>query len=152
MTGLGAMRCRLLTLAVFSSVALAGCSADDVELNGGIFNALGVSGNAQRSEPKLAARAPIVVPPTLDRLPEPGTAPEAAAMDVTASINDPDRKAQVSRAELERQQAEYCRKNYDMAKAMGDASADNAAGPLGPCRPSVLTAIKTWNQGEPAEE
>jgi hypothetical protein len=129
-----------------------GCSMDDVELNGGIFNAIGMGANQEKSaEPKLAARTPLVVPPATDRLPQPGEPPDAQAVDVTAAINDPDRKAVISQAERQRQQEEYCRKNYDLAKAQGDASADSIEGPLGPCRPSVLTAIKKWNEGEDAE-
>ena len=53
------------------------------------------------------------------------------------------------KADLERQQAEYCKKNYEDAKAHGDeTAADLAAGPLGPCRGSVLTAIEKWNKSE----
>jgi hypothetical protein len=96
----------------------------------------------------LAARTPLVVPPSTASLPQPGTPAEAAAVDITAAINDPDRKVIVDQAALEKQQDEYCRKNYDPARAAGDASADSMEGPLGPCRPSVLTAVKKWNGGE----
>ena len=47
-----------------------GCSMDDVQFNGGIFDAVGLSDAARaknRSEPELAGRAPLVVPPSLDR-------------------------------------------------------------------------------------
>ena len=67
---------------------------------------------------------------------------------MTVALDDPDRKIVVSEAEKQKQQDEYCRKNYDPARAAGDASADSIEGPLGPCRPSVLTAIKKWNGGE----
>jgi hypothetical protein len=131
------------------AVAVGGCSLDDVELNGGVFDALGVGANQPKSaEPKLAARTPLVVPPSTASLPQPGTPAEAAAVDVTAAINDPDRKVVVDKAVLEKQQDEYCRKNYDPARAAGDASAASIEGPLGPCRPSVLTAVKKWNGGE----
>ncbi|MBY0226857.1 MAG: hypothetical protein K2Q28_13725 [Hyphomicrobium sp.] len=142
---------RLTRFAVASLVAAAvgGCSLDDVELNGGVFDALGVGANQPKSaEPKLAARTPLVVPPSTASLPQPGTPAEAAAVDVTAAINDPDRKVVVDKAVLEKQQDEYCRKNYDPARAAGDASAASIEGPLGPCRPSVLTAVKKWNGGE----
>jgi hypothetical protein len=127
-----------------------GCSMDDVELNGGVFNALGVGANQPKAEtPKLAARPGIVVPPDITRLPPPGQPAEAQAADIAALVDDPDRKTQVNQAELERQQAEYCEKNYEKAKALGDNNADLATGPLGPCRASVLTAVKKWNGGEP---
>jgi hypothetical protein len=138
-----------MTLAVISAVAIGGCSMDDVELNGGVFDSLGIGSNQPKSaEPKLAARTPLVVPPSTASLPAPGAPPEAVQSDVTVAIDDPDRKIIVTEAEKQRQQDEYCRKNYDPARAAGDASADSIEGPLGPCRPSVLTAVKKWNGGE----
>src|SRR5262245_37807527 len=137
-----------LTLAGLA-VTAGGCTMDDVEFNGGIFNAVGLGGNQTKSdEPKMAARTPLVLPPNAERLPAPGEAPGAAENEI-AALDDPDKKLEVSKAELERQQAEYCKVNYEMAKARGDETgADLATGPLGPCRASVLTAIKKWNQGE----
>jgi hypothetical protein len=134
------------------ALLLGGCAADDIEFNGGLFNMIGLGGNKTKSgEPKMAARAPLVVPPTLDRLPEPGTPPEAAN-DAVAVLNDPDKAAKVSKAELERQQAEYCKKHYELAKAHGDeTAADLATGPLGPCRASVITAIEKWNKEDEEE-
>lgn len=142
----GALLLSVLPLMTF----LGGCAMDDIEFNGGLFNAVGIGGNKVKSaEPKMAARAPLIIPPTVDRVPEPGTPPEAAANDVAAALEDPDKKAQVTKADLERQQAEYCKKNYELAKAHGDETgADLAAGPLGPCRGSVLTAIEKWNKAE----
>lgn len=132
------------------AVGAAGCSMDDVQFNGGIFDAVGLSdsarSNANSGEPKMAERAPLVVPPKLDNLPAPGeAAPDDSRL---AAIHDPDEQAKVSQEELERQQAEYCEKNYHLPKSAGDDSADSVEGPLGPCRPSILTSIKKWNSGE----
>ncbi len=139
-----------LAIAAAAAVAVGGCSLDDVELNGGVFDALGVGANQPKaSEPKLAAR----------------TAPGGAALDCQFAStwrsrrsrrrgrdHRPERtlteKSNVDRATLEKQHDEYCRINYDPARAAGDASADSVEGPLGPCRPSVLTAVKKWNGGE----
>lgn len=140
---------RLAALAV--ALGLGGCAADDLELNGGVFDALGMNTSVKKTEPKLAARAPLVVPPGLERLPQPGVPADSQSTDLAALINDPDRKAQVSRADLERQQAAYCSKNYDLAKAHGDNNADLAEGPLGKCRGSVLGAIQQWNAPEQVE-
>lgn len=136
-----------VALLAAAALAVGGCSADDVELNGSVFNAIGFN-QPKAQEPKLAARTPLTVPPTTDRLPAPGQPAEAKAIDMTASINDPDRAATVNKAELERQQAEYCKKNYELAKAHGDNDADYATGPLGPCRGSILSAVQKWNSGE----
>jgi hypothetical protein len=129
--------------------AVAGCSADDVEFNGKIFDVMGLNNNTKSAEPKLAERAPIVMPPNLERVPEPGTPPEA--MGEVAALNDPDKAAQTSQAELQRRQAEYCKVNYEQAKARGDDNADLATGPLGPCRTSIVNSMKAWSGDEASE-
>jgi len=135
-------------LAASLSLGVAGCSSDDIQLNGGIFDAVGLSDAGKtKADPKMAERAPLVVPPSLDRLPAPGEAPPPSEI---AGITDPDAAKQKSRAELEAAQAEYCAKNYDGAKMRGE-EADMAEGPLGPCRKSVLTAIKKWNEEDVPE-
>ncbi len=137
-------------LAIGLAATLAGCGTDDIQFNGGIFDAVGLSDNAKANSgtPKVAERAPLVVPPTLDRLPAPGEAPAAPAQ--IAGINDPDAAKQKSKAELEKQQTEYCDKHYRDAGMRGEETA-MVEGPLGPCRPSVLTAIKKWNASDDAE-
>lgn len=135
-------------LPLCAAVAVAGCSMDDVEFNGGIFNAVGLNGDGKKAaQPQLAERAPLVVPPSLDRLPAPGSAPTQPEL---AGINDPDVAKKRSQAELEAQQQAYCDKHYRDAGIRGDEVA-HVEGPLGPCRKSVLTAIQKWNQGDAAE-
>jgi hypothetical protein len=138
-----------LAVALCVALGVGGCSADDVQFNGGIFDAVGLSDSAKAKmrsgDPKIAERAPLVVPPSLDRLPAPGEQPASQDQNI-AGIKDPDEVKKVSQAELERKQAEYCKVNYDDAKTRGDeTTALNAEGPLGPCRPSVLSSIKKWN-------
>jgi len=141
-----------MLLALPLAFAMAGCSADDVELNGKIFDAVGLnSGKTKSAEPKMKERAGLVMPPNLERIPEPG-APADPGMNEVAALQDPDQVAKVSRQELERQQAEYCKVNYEQAKARGDNDADQASGPLGPCRGSVLSAIKTWSSDSDDDE
>lgn len=137
-----------VALAVMAGT-LGGCGMDDIAFEGGIFDAVGLNNTAtKKAEPKLADRGPLVVPPTLERLPQPGEQLEAQAADVTPLLDDPDRKIVVSEAELQKKQEEYCRKHYDLAKALGDNNADLAKGPLGDCRPSVLNVMKQMNGGE----
>ncbi len=142
----------LALCAAVGALVLGGCSMDDIEFNGGVFDALGVNKAAKGADPKLAARTPLVVPPDTQRLPAPGTPGEAQLADVSPLINDPDRVAKVSQAELARQQQEFCAKNYDPAVAAGDASADGLEGPLGRCTKSLLTAIEAMNKGESYED
>lgn len=127
---------------ILAAAMLTGCSAGDVQLEGKIFDALGVGGNqSSRETPKLAQRTPLVVPPSLERLPPPGERPVNPQEDLLASINDPDLSKQVDEEELARQQAAYCEKHYDTAKALNDPEAAHIKGPAGYCRKSVLSGI-----------
>jgi hypothetical protein len=144
-----------LAVALCVALGAAGCSMDDVQFNGGLFDAVGLSDSAKAKlrsgDPKVAERAPLVVPPALDKLPVPGEQPQAQDQNI-AGIKDPDEVKKVSQAELERKQAEYCKVNYEDAKGRGDeTTALNATGPLGPCRQSVLSSIKKWNAGDDAQ-
>lgn len=137
---------RSLICAVFAGVVVAGCSADDVELNGKLFELAGMNNIGKRGPaPTVEERTGLVVPPDLNKLPDPNQ-PVAAnpGDDVLASINDPDRAKVLSQEELERQQAVAC-KDYEFAKMRGDEStAINMTGPMGPCRQSVLTSVGQW--------
>ncbi len=127
---------------------LAGCAAGDVQLNGKLFDYIGLNSANKGRATKMAARAPLVVPPGLQNLPQPGSgSTETGAL---AEIKDPDGSKVENSAELERQQAEYCKKNYELPKARGDDTVDGVKGPLGECRRSLLTALpKLLNdQGE----
>lgn len=130
-----------VVLTALAAGSLAACSPGDVQLEGKIFEAMGVAGNAQRSAaPQLKPRTPLVVPPSLERLPTPGQPAENQDA-VLASINDPDLKKKQNKAQLEAEQAKVCAEVYEPAKARGDPDADLISGPLGPCRPSVLNLV-----------
>jgi hypothetical protein len=142
----------LSVAAVIMTAGFAGCGmVDDVQLNGKIFDAVGLNSTGSvKKEAKLAERSPLVVPPGLDKLPEPGANGVAQAGGV-AGIVDHDAKRQVNKADLEKQQAEYCKVHYEQAQAHGDNNADLAEGPMGPCRASVMTSLKKWTGGEGEE-
>lgn len=131
-------------------LALAGCAPGDVELQGKIFEAAGIAGTQQGGgrTVKLADRAPLVLPPDANHLPAPGETGSTDGPDQLAAIDDPDRKKVRTKTQLEKQQAEYCRINYELPKARGDSSADAATGPLGSCKPSIFSAMKKWNESE----
>ncbi len=131
-----------------AAAGVGGCGLEDgVQLNGKIFDAVGLNtGSVKEKEPKMADRSPLVVPPALDKLPEPGSG-KTSQPDL-AEVKDYDAQHRTSQQDLEKQQAEYCKKNYEPAVQRGDASADSLEGPLGSCRGSVLTAIKKWNSGD----
>ena len=142
---------KTLTCGLFL-VALSGCGADDIQLNGKIFDAVGMNTGSVKKEAKVAERSPLVVPPGLDKLPEPGANGAAAQANTVPGVEDHDAKRETSQAELEKQQAAYCKVNYEQAKARGDNEANSATGPLGPCRSSVFTSFQKWNgEGEVAQ-
>lgn len=126
---------------------LAGCGVDDIQLNGKIFDAVGLNtGSVKSKEPAMKTRAPLVVPPGLESsLPVPGSGKAEAP--VLAGVQDHDATKQMSKDDLAREQAAFCKKNYEEPKARGDDSADSVEGPSGPCRGSVLSAIKLITGG-----
>lgn len=136
--------------ATLAAMLLAGCSAGDVEFNGKLFDAVGATGLMGKPVGKvqMSERQPLIVPPALDRLPQPGEAMPASA-DATKQVIDPERAKILSGAEMQKRQAAYCKEHYELAKMRGDANADAATGPAGPCRPSAFTAFEKWNKGEP---
>ena len=143
-------RSLLPVLAACLTLAVAGCGSDDIAFQGGIFDAVGLSdaGKAKGGDPKMAERAPLVVPPSLDRLPAPG---DAAPPSQIADIKDHDEEKKLSQAELQAKQDEFCKVNYEQPLSRGDESVTGVAGPLGPCRKSILTAVKKWNEEDVPE-
>lgn len=148
----GPLTSRLAALAL--TATLAGCGAQDVELNGKIFDAMGVSQATKKSsgDPKVAARNGLIMPPSTGSLPEPGAGRSPEADADLSFINDPDRKRTFDKSDLERRQAEYCKTNYEQPKLRGDQAAENAVGPAGPCRTSILTSLKKWTGGDEGED
>ena len=125
---------------------------DDVQFNGGLFDMAGLSNSAKaKLKSRRAAKLPSVRRLSCPRRwsgcrrraspPKPGPAARA--------IQDPDAVKKASKEELERKQAEYCKVNYEQAMGRGDETTALAAeGPLGPCRPSVMSSVKKWNAGD----
>ncbi len=58
----------LLAILALALPGLAGCSMDDIQLNGKVFDAMGMNttGSVKSGDPKMAVREPLVVPPGLD--------------------------------------------------------------------------------------
>jgi len=117
-------------------VLLSGCS-DGIELNGKVFDWMGISPAAQeanRREPKLAERAPLVVPPDAKRLPEPGS--EAAPAKIVWP-DDPEQRKVREAAERERLHLAYCRGDLDWKERALNKNAGAPRSPYGPC-PSII--------------
>jgi hypothetical protein len=109
---------RAFGVAAMLSGALALGACDGIQLNGKLFDAVGLSGaGGPKDEPRLAERAPLVPPPRNDVLPVPGSiaAPPEGHM---AWPNDPDkRRAAMAAAARQQQQAE-CREQANRNQAI----------------------------------
>jgi hypothetical protein len=103
----------LRLLSVTGALLAAACSPGDVELNGKLFDAMGVSSASQAAnkvDPKVPLRAPLVVPPTTASLPVPGsgTAVVDASSEDQAWPTDPDQQAAAALAAKQAEQKQYC--------------------------------------------
>jgi hypothetical protein len=123
--------------------SLTACGNTDLELQGGLFDLVGISSDALQAssgEPKVAARNPLVVPPRLDRLPAPGTraAAPAAAVQPQAWPVDPEaRKVAMAKAAKDRRKA-HCQSSVikDGEKVRGTEWFDKLSGETARCPPS----------------
>jgi hypothetical protein len=124
-----------VSVAVVAVAALlAGC-ADGVEINSPLLNSLGVATGAigQKEEPKLKPRAPLVMPPSTERLPEPGQAPPAAVATADpAWPKDKDQERVAAAAQKKAQQAQYCREGNWKERAMDGGREGGQGGIIGP--------------------
>ena len=121
-------------VALMIALPLGGCS-DGLELNGKIFDLLGVSSAAQAaksSEPKLAARPGLVLPPDASRLPEPGKGGADDSSVALAAVVDPDVKRATDAKERERLHQLYCSGQMNWKERIADKSAQPTS-PYGPC-------------------
>jgi hypothetical protein len=125
----------VLAYAAFGLAALALAGCDSIALEGKLFDWAGISGSAldeKRSDPKMAERAPLVVPPSVTRLPEPGSG-KTGSEDV-AALNDPELKKQAAAKERERLHLAYCRGEIQWKdKAFKPQEVGAYKSPYGPC-------------------
>jgi hypothetical protein len=130
------------TAATFAAgLALGGCSnIDGFELNGKLFDMMGISSASQDNrsrDPKMADRPPLVVPPSVTRLPEPGSG-KTTSEDL-AALNDPEQRKLAAAKERERLHLAYCRGEAQWREKALDPNAVNKS-PYGPC-PNIVNNI-----------
>jgi len=132
--------CATAMLLAFAAAA-GGCSAGDVELNGSIFDKLGVGSNSQTAsrDPKVPERQGLVLPPNLERLPAPGSGMAESAPLTEGLPVDPEQKRVAAASQAEKNHRAYCEKALQQAKVNRDLSPVN--GPLGRCDRSILDAV-----------
>lgn len=136
---------RLLVAVGALALPLAACSPGDVQLNGKVFDAIGglVGAGGPNEQVKMAPRPGLVIPPSVDNLPQPGE--QSVPDGQLAEIKDYDRSKKLDKSELEAKQKAYCKEHYELPKLRGDQSVDTVVGPLGPCRPSAMGLVNSIN-------
>ena len=119
-----------------------GCSGvDGLELQGGVFDALGVSGSGQKklADSKVDARPGLVLPPSNEKLPDPVTGSLAAAPDGEAWPVDPEDRRASNRAELEKRHKVACERLIQDARMRGESGV--IMGPMGNCQPGLFGSL-----------
>jgi hypothetical protein len=142
MAQLGINLARWLTAgAIGSALLLSGC-ADGIDLNGKVFDVMGISPSAQearRFEPQVAERAPLVMPPASNSLPQPGSGQAPAPQ--MAWPDDPEQRKVREAQERERLHLAYCRGDVQWKeKALNRETVGAPRSPYGPC-PTVFGSV-----------
>lgn len=89
-------------------VPLAACAGTDVQINAPILEAAGIQLSSKPPpEPNLEKRPPLVVPPSTEKLPEPGE--KTAAVQPEVWPDDPDIRAKKLAEQKEAEHERYCR-------------------------------------------
>jgi hypothetical protein len=144
------MRVVATVLGLSSALLVGGCGIagiDGVELQGGVFDALGVSGSnkPRTADAKVPARPGLILPPTDERLPDPNAPqPQVAAAAPAAGSEawpiDPEANKAARNAELDRRHKEYCEREIRNAEMRGDPDAA-ITGPKGNCRQTFFGSL-----------
>jgi len=133
----------------FTSV-VAGCGGfDGVELQGGVFDAMGMTGSGQKkmADVKVEPRPGLVLPPSADRLPDPVTGSIASAPQGDSWPVDPEDRRAENKAALEKRHKEYCAREVENARMRGETSGV-IMGPMGNCQPGLFGSLGKLIEGK----
>ncbi len=125
-----------------ATLSLTGCGGvDGVELQGGVFDAMGLSGSdkPKLAETKVEARPGLVLPPSPDRLPAPVTGSIAPAPQGEAWPVDPEDRKQQARADLDNRHRAFCERAIQDARMRGESGV--IMGPAGNCQPGLFGSL-----------
>ena len=130
----GSDRALRLAAAFVCTLALGGCGG--VEFQGKVFDYMGISGDRQQGDPRMAERAPLLLPPNPKVLPQPGAGVAVA----TARQDWPDGPERVRKRVAKQKAAEE-------AKQAAENDPNNPyAG-----KPTLLDQVLGRNRGEEEE-
>ncbi len=93
-----------LAAALAACLALGGCGG--VEFKGKLFDYAGLTGDRTPKDPKMAERAPLVLPPETNTLPPPGEPPTYAARADWPADTDEQRKKVLAAAQAKQSEQE----------------------------------------------
>ena len=115
----------IASLLMACSLGLPGCGGiDGIELNGKLFDAVGLSADSfKKTEPKAEARAPLVLPPDGTRLPEPGSIQQPAPTNLAAGTAwpmDPEQKKLADAEAKKKAHEELCKNGNWKENAVKD--------------------------------
>lgn len=146
-------RIRIGLATVISGAALLGGCADGVEINSPLLDSVGLSTAAlsKKEEPKVAPRAPLVMPPSSQRLPEPGQAPGPVVAADPSWPKDRDQERAAAAGQKQSKQAQYCRDGNWKERSM-DSGYGHTVGPDGKVCGSIFGFIGDFFSGSSAPE
>jgi len=110
------------------SACSSGIGDTELELNGKVFDALGIASSGPKTEPKLSQRAPLILPPDDQTLPVPGQ--RGAQAEVWP--DDPDARKKRMAALAKQKTKERC-DGGNFKKSQGVEAIANASDPLRDC-------------------
>jgi hypothetical protein len=90
-----------LAVALAACLALGGCGG--IEFQGKLFDYAGLSGDRTEKDPKMAERAPLVLPPDTNALPPPGEPPVYASRPDWPTDTDAQRKKVAAAAQAKQE-------------------------------------------------
>lgn len=122
-----------LACALACALVLGGCGA--VQFEGKVFDYMGVSGDRQEADVEMSERPPLMLPPNLSNLPQPGTGATVAA-DRQDWPDDPER----------------VRKRVAKAEATKKAEREAELDPLNPYAGKETLLDKLFKRSETEEE
>ncbi|MEL6226873.1 MAG: hypothetical protein AAFY53_10775 [Pseudomonadota bacterium] len=143
-----------MALVIAAGLGLGGCGGvDSIELNGGVFDALGVGGDllaSNRKEVKLQPRPGIVMPPDANRLPAPGSGSVGAVAPGQQWPVGPESRQAAERAKLRAEHDAFCKTALLQQKTQ-DPDGAPPTGPLGSCAPGLGERLFGTRQSNEAE-
>ena len=142
-----------MSAAFLLGFALSACSTGigdtEVELNGKVFDMMGITSSGAKTTPNTTARAPLVLPPDGKKLPVPGQRP-GQSVDL-AWPDDPDaQKIRLAKQAAKKKEQDCSGGDFKKIKGIDDI--EKMIDPLKDCRSgNLLTAVGIGRANESSD-